>query len=612
MHEAQSSISSQAASPGPSAARKLYERLRVFERPRIQRAVLIAPLLLMAPTIFSGFAADDYILQYELSGQPDREWAGEPPLDLYRLFDPPHTRKLMDGAGLPWWTYPDAACGFLRPISGFTHLLDQALAPFSAWIAHLQNLLWFALLLVLVARAYRELSEPPWVVAVATAMFALDAAHGVTVGWIVNRSAIVGAVFGMLTLIAHHRRRTGGGIKFGLLAWLCLGLGMFSTELTLGILGYLGAYALCMDKGSWTQRFVSLLPYVPVLMVWAIARKLGGYGTYGLYTYVDPVRDPLEFIRYLPERIALLLASQSSRLNSDLYESIPAHLQPWFVLAAASCCVLVLWLAWPALRSDRSARFWGLGALLSAAPMGATQPGDRLLTLIGVGVMPLLAHAARAALSGDADPIPDAAGRTQPTPRPRVTARAKVSAVYCALHLVVSPLVLPVAALGAAALNHVLEVTESSLPDEPGVEQRTVIASAVPDSVYMSYLQVMRSVKHKPRSRHFYWLVSTTTPVDVQRVSGNTLRVRPEHGFYDRRAEARSPEHKLERGDRVELSELTVQVVALTADGRPAVCDFIFKAPLDNAKYVWLDWRHDRFEPMPMLAVGEHRRLPAR
>jgi hypothetical protein len=582
----------------------LFELLSKVEGVRVRRTIFVIALLLVSPAVFTGFAADDYILVYELSRPPNSEWAGTPPLDLYRLFDPEHVGRLLDGAGLPWWTYDQATCAFMRPLSGLTHVLDHYLMPNNPIWAHLHSLLWFSLLLGVVTATYWQLLDRPWVAALASAMFALDNAHGSTVGWVVNRSAVVAAVFAVTALLCHHRQRSGAGMAWGFAGWAAFALGMFSAELALCIVGYLLAYTVFLDRGSAARRARALLPYALIGVVWAGLRSAGHYGTNGLYAYVDPVHEPVAFLQYLPARLALLIASQVSRLCSDLYEMIPATVQPWFLLAAVFSCSVTLWFTWPTLRTHRTARFWGVGTLLSAVPMAATQPSDRLLTLIGVGTMPLLAQAIYDGLQGAR-----AGGHTA---HPGSTAlRGGLAAGYSAMHLVIAPVLLPVASLAAAMLDGVIQRAEASLPVEPGVREQTIIVAAAPDSAFMSYLPVIRSVNGKPRPRRQYWLVSTQAEVRIERRAHNVLRVTPARGFYDRRSEARSPLHPFAKGARIELSDMTVEIVELTADGRPAVCDFVFRKPLEASEYVWRTWRSGRLEPLPALPIGQSMVLQA-
>jgi hypothetical protein len=573
----------------------LFTRLGKLQHAGVRPAVLLLALVLIAPALFSGFAEDDYILLYELREHADSEWAGSPPFDLFKWMDPAHALRLRDGAGLPWWTYEQSVFACLRPVASLTHTLDQQLAPNNAFWAHLHSLLWFTLLVTLCWRAYQLLLDIPWVVALASTMFALDAAHGSTVGWIANRNALIGATLAVAALLCHHVRCSKGSRVFVLGAWCCFALGLLSSELALGALGYLISYEIFFDRARLITRWRKLAPYGLIVLVWGIARHVGGYGSYRLYTYVDPLHEPWAFLRTLPERLVILVASQATHLSSDLSYSVSPTVRPWYLGAALLCCAVTCWFVWPSLRASRGVRFFAAGALLSALPLAATLPSDRLLTLIGFGVFAVLAHAIYLALR-------DVRARLRWRSLPL---RARWASVSCVLHLLIAPLCLPVAALMPAFVDRALQSVAEGLPSEPAIRDKTVIVTSVPDTLLMDYLPVMRSGQNVPRPRRQYWFVSTHRAVRLERRATNVMRVIPERGFYDEAAEARSPEVPLRVGDRVELSDMTVEVVALTSDGRPAICDFVFREPLDSSKYVWRTWRHDHLEAWQLPGVGQ-------
>jgi hypothetical protein len=573
----------------------LFVLLGRAQRTRMRCIALLVALALLSPAVFSGFAADDYILLYELDHRSHSEWAGRAPFDLFRWIDPAHALRLRDGAGLPWWTYEGSVFACLRPITSALHTLDQTLAPNNALWAHAHNVLWFAVLVTLCWRAYRQLIDVAWVAALASVMFALDAAHGASVGWIANRNALIGASFAITSLLCHHARRRGGAIAWALGAWACLTLSLLSSELAVGILGYLLAYELFVSHDRVGTRVRHLVPYGLILAAWAWARAAGGYGAYRLFTYVDPLREPWTFLRTLPERMAVLMASQSTRLTADLAETVPAALRPVCLGAAGLACAVTVWFVWPSLRAHRVTRFFGLGALLSAVPMAGTLPSDRLMTLIGFGALPVLAHAMYMALQRD----------TVGSASRRVSLRTGWAAVLSVLHLLVSPLSLPVTALLPAFLDRTLHAVEMSLPASATLGDKTAVITGVPDTIVMSYLPVMLAEHGATRPRRTYWFVSTKQHVQLQRRAANVMRVIPEHGFYDEPSEVRSPHEPLHVGDHVVLSDMTVEVVKLTPDGRPAVCDFVFHESLDSSKYVWLTWRHDHLEGWPVPGIGQ-------
>ena len=86
-----------------------------------------------------------------------------------------------------------------------------------------------------------------------------------------------------------------------------------------------------------------------------------------------------------------------------------------------------------------------------------------------------------------------------------------------------------------------------------------------------------------------------------------TLVVRPGIGYIAGIGERLLRDHHLPMslGERVELTGLTVEVTALTADGRPAEAAFHFAVPLESSSLRWMQWRAGRFVPFTPPAVGE-------
>jgi hypothetical protein len=572
-------------------AARSYRWLAHFERTRVRYAAIGLAIFFVLPSAFSGFAMDDYILLYQAAHRTGSEWAGSSPFDLFRWVDPNTAPRLIDGGGLAWWSYPQIQIAFLRPVSSLTHALDAALWPRSAVLMHLHSIAWLLLLMLVVERAYASLIENRWTAGVAAAMFALDSAHGLTVGWIANRNALIAGVFGVAALWCHHRARSGERRAYPL-AWLCLGLSLFAGELGMGSLGYLLAYAVCYETGPWRSRLRSLVPYGLLLLGWALVRRVAHYGVHGLGAYIDPVQEPLPFLRALPGRILVLLNSQITRIGADLYDLVPSAYRGAFLVGICAALAATVWLVWPTLRAVRSLRALAVGAVLSAIPLVAGAPSDRLLTLVGVGVFPVLAHAAGAALRslrlGD---------RGQGL-------RVALSRVLLGVHFLIDPLLLPALALWPAVIADHAQAAERSLPDSPELAGQTVFVAQVPDSVLLTYLPVMRWFERRPRPDHLHWLLATTQSAHVERLSEREMRVTCEGGCFDRHWNERSSRLPLKRGDRVQLRDMTVSILEVASDGRPIVCDFSFSQPLEASRFRWLTWQHGRLEPWQLPKPG--------
>lgn len=579
------------------AAQWLYQTLGAFQRVRARNRAIAIAIALVLPTLATGFVFDDYVLLYELGRPRGHEWTGSAPLDLFRWLDPAHYTRLVDGEGIAWWTWANTTIAFLRPISSLTHALDHLIWPSSALGMHLHSVAWFGLLLWLAAKLYAELLDERWVAGVAAAMFAFDSGHGIAVGWISNRNALVAGVFAIASLRLHHRWRTGRR-QSAVLAWSCFGLSLFSSELAVGAFGYLVAYALVFERGPLAPRLRSLLPYFAFGTVWLAVRYAAHYGVSGLGGYIDPVKEPLAFAQVLPSRPVVLVASQIARLSSDVYTLAPSSTQAWLLACAIGLCAITAVFVWPSLRAQRSSRFWLAGALLSALPLSAGEPSDRLLILVGLGIMPVLAHAMYDALHA-------AAGSARAG---ALAARRAAAAWFASVHLVLDPVLLPLLALSPAQLASGVTSADATLPDASSLGQQTVIVADVPDSMLLTYLGMMRSVEGRARPHKLYWLLATSSPARFERRGPHSLRVTAKSGVFDH-WEERSERKPLRRGESIRLSEMTITVIDVTRDGKPAVVDFEFARPLDSPSYLWMTWRRNRLQALKLPDEGQSETL---
>jgi hypothetical protein len=581
--------------PSPTPKDRLVALLGRLAPSRARRVVLCVAVLLCVPALWGGLALDDHILIDQLRGRASSEGAGRGPLDLFVFADgdPERNARLMDaGAGLAWWTFEGAKGAFLRPLASLTHALDAWLWPSTPALMYAHSLLWLALVLVLATRTYVHTIGHAWVVGVATALFALDAAHAQTAGWIANRNALIAGAFGMLALLAHHRHRMGGERWAAVVSPLALLAGLLAGEIAIGAVGYLVAHALFVDRGAPRRRVLALAPHVVVVVAWRAVYSGLGYGTFGLGTYLDPSNAPMAFAAELPRRWTVLAASQLAGPPADLFALVPSGSRLPLVILAGMVVILFAWLAWPTLRARRKARFFATGAALSAVPMCATWPSTRLLLFVGFGAMGLLALVARDVLSSAAGA--SLAART----------RVVMVCVPLGLGLVLAPIQTPVRVTLMSSVGAAVERASASLPDHVG--GRTVVIAHVPSSIHASYVQVIRAVRGEPRPARVHWLAATPEDVAVERLDAHTLRLRPVGGFLPNLIERhyRDAAHPMRPGHRVRLSEMTVHVVEVTGDGRPAICDFRFERPLESSEYDLWRWQDDRLVPLELPPVG--------
>jgi hypothetical protein len=285
-------------------ANALAGRLALLGRGWLPAATIALALLLASPALVVGPMGDDYMQMARVDPRLHVPGFAYAPLDLFTFVsgDPAQRAVLMEEGVFGWWMAPDFKLSFWRPLSSLTHLVDQWLWPRSTPLAHAHTLLWFTLLLVVLAFLYRQL-HAPWVAHLALVLYAFDDARGWVLGWNANRNVIVAAVFAFAALLAHDRARRRGWPPGVWLAPVLYVLALLGGEAALAVTGYLLAHALFLDEeGPLTRRLLRLWPYATLSLVWLAVYRALGYGTVGGDMYVNPLDTPLLFLRVLVER----------------------------------------------------------------------------------------------------------------------------------------------------------------------------------------------------------------------------------------------------------------------------------------------------------------------
>ena len=133
-----------------------------------------------------------------------------------------------------------------------------------------------------------------------------------------------------------------------------------------------------------------------------------------------------------------------------------------------------------------------------------------------------------------------------------------------------------------------------------------------PDYVYaVSAIPAVKRVAGAPSPRRLRALGGAPTPMEVERIDARTLRVRLDGGLFDLPFSRyfRSPALRFAAGDRVELSDFSVEVAGLNEAGDPADLLFRFGVPLEDASLRWLAWSDGAYRPWQPPAVGRSVRV---
>jgi len=601
-------------------------KLNLLRTWHVLRAVLTArywPLIVLAlgiafaaPTLWAGWGVEDDVMHRAklLSASLPEALTG-----LYVFLDPNGSAQLVELDTIPWWALDAVRVSFFRPLAALTLWLDYQLWSNSAVLMHAHSALWYGGACALAALLYRRVMDRTLVGGLAAFLFAVCATHLNCVVSLAARNAVLALFFGLLTLVFHDRWRRGGWRAGGAFALLGLALALLSAEAGLATTAYLGAYALCLERGRWYRRLGSLVPYGIVVVAWRAAYQVMGYGAWGSGFYLDPLRDSLRFAAAVLERGPVLLMSLWSLPDPGIYAILSVWAGRVFWLAAVLFMAFVGAMLFPLLRKNRAARFWGLGMLLAVIPACAiSMPTGRLLVFVSVGAMGLMAQFIGGLLERSAWLPAHGAWRVPAT---------ALTVFLVGLHAVVFPALLPC----VQTFMEPFVSTVTDLGPLPGVEDQQVVIVNVPSPGQLIYVPSLREVREQPAPARIRMLSPGSFAVDVTRVDAYTLVIRPERGYlaptgmgaaenqtvlpllhsaygYQRGDDFfRGDGFSLALGQSVDLDGMRAEVISLTGDGRPAEARIRFAVPLDDPSLVWLqwDWGTQTYVPFSPPAVGE-------
>lgn len=579
------------------ASRLTRERLA---RRRASWVVAGLVLLVLLPTLWIGLAIDD--LFQRLVVQKATTLAGR--FDLFDVVSPsPVRRALLEELGVyPWWIGPHTQVSYWRPLAALTHFVDYSLWPRAAWLMHVENLAWYAALVLACAALYRRFITVPWVAGFATAYYAFDHAHAYPAAWVANRNALMSTFFGVLSVLAHDRWRTRRRLGFGVLAWGAFGLALLSAEAGLAIAGYIVAYAAFFERGDpqgarhgGVARALSVVPYAILVAGWHIAYRALGHGVVGSGANLNPFTDGAAFLAHSLQTGPLLLASDLAGVPSEVLLVHPGW-TPAALFGAAASLVLLGYAALPLLRTERSTRFFVAGAVLSASPFGGTFPSGRYLFWAGLGIMGVVGQLV-GGLFGERT------GRVDPI-------RYAFACACVFVRGVVSPALFSLQTAGPGIVEDDFERMVKTIPRGPDFAGQTVVILNAPLDIVESCVPLVALAKGEPTPAHMYMLYAGADPVTVTRTAPNVVEERVPDGWFSRFADRLYRDSPLQLGDTVHLAAMSAQVTSLTRDGRPTVVRFQFPTAIDDPSLLFLAWGQHGFERVAPPAPGVDVTLP--
>ena len=564
-----------------------------LESPRFPLLAVTIAVALNLPSVRTGWYLDDLLHRaqfLEVGPMTDSHDMTD------RMYDflsgsPEEILMYKDLGVLPWWASDHLRIRFWRPLSSFTHVVDYALWPDNAALMHIHSLVWLSVLVASTALLYRRLIAAPFVAGLATLLYALDDAHGMPVAFLANRNALVAASFGVLSLWSHDRFRRDGWTVGAVLSPLAFLAALLAGESGVGIVPYFVGYALFLEPKTGRSRFTSILPHAIIGAAWLALYHTGGYGTSGSGFYVDPMAEPGPWFRQFLVRAPLLLLGQWFLPPSSFaFAWTPAQTLGVAVFGVLFLA-LVFFLLWPILRQNPAARCFAFGMLWSVFPITAGFPHDRLLFFVGIGGMGLLAML-----------LVWLFDRTVTSTPSGLLAWSLVG-----VHVVLAAPLQLLMSTSMAAVEPIYANPPRSLPDDPRLETQRLVVVNAPNAFYGQFGLIVRYFDARPAPRSMLMLAPGTSRLTLERTSLHTLSIEAQNGWLGMPFDNvyRAGTEAVPEGYRVELSDVRIEVAAVTEDGRPQRALFTFSSELEDPSLRWVLYRNGKYLPFAPPDLGQ-------
>jgi hypothetical protein len=573
-------------------------------------------VLASLPSLMVGFSSDDLSQRLMLEGRAPGYTGGW--LGLYDFTPPslPPSVRIEEGL-LPWFTDPELKLRFFRPLSSATLALDHALFGRNALFAHLQSVLWMAVLAGVAGRLYQRWFSAP-VALVAAVVFALSGVHAMPVSWLASRHTLVAATFGALSLWAWLSLREDQYRPGLALTVLALVASLSSSESGLVAIALIVSYELG-TRGLRRGLVAAAIPLGLGLGYLALYAALG-YGTRNSGFYVSPFDAPLDYLIAAFWGVPALCAELLLGVPSAAAGLGGRPAQVFLASAGAGGLVGAILL----LRTLRSMLPAGTGRALAWLSLGSLVS---LLALVGAPVtgrvlpLPLLGAAAVAgnALWGSwvaargtlTLPIRGRASAQQS----RASGRKRwwlVFGLVVLFQLGLSPLVrlgLPFHFRESSEVQKQIALTADMGACADGGSLYLVNGSDPTLALYAAVAIVFHAPE-KAGGERLRVLSMAPQPHRLSRTAPGVLELEVLEPRRDNAFEQlfRAERHPLQAGQAVELSEVTVHVDAASA-GLFTRARFAFDGDLDPTRSCLMVWRNQRLENLPIPRLGDSVRI---
>lgn len=361
--------------------------------------VYLLPIIVIAiaalwPSLSAGLIADDwwhYIWLQGLEQHPQPRASSFFDLFSFASADNASREYLLQRGGLPWWASTSLEVNFWRPVAELTHWDYRLFGLDQAMYLHAHSIAWFVAYIIVLHRFYQKLVLPKAVLILALLIVVTEPFHSIAATWLANRNILIAAFFVFLSLnlmlVAIQNQRT----SYQLWAIVFYTLALLSSEAATSLLAFLIAYVIFYDARTLKQRLTTVFVFFSLTVAWLLIYRALAYGAAGnAAMYVDPIAQPMVFLRQLIERIPLALSLQIlvlPKLFPEFWTPAKLILSGVFLLLALAFVV--------GYSKSRLVGFSLMAFVLAVVPLASALLHERNFIFLSAALAPLLAQVIR-------------------------------------------------------------------------------------------------------------------------------------------------------------------------------------------------------------------------
>jgi len=152
----------------------------------------------------------------------------------------------------------------------------------------------------------------------------------------------------------------------------------------------------------------------------------------------------------------------------------------------------------------------------------------------------------------------------------------------------------------------------NGVPNDPKLESQRLIVVNPPEPVFVAYVMIARTDDGLPAPQKMLSLSSGVRAMNLTRTGESTVVLSSVQGLVQPTTDllTRDDRHFV-TGYRVDLSDDSVEITRVNADGWPTEARFTFARALENDTYRWMQWKGQTLAPLSLPKIGESLSFPA-